>query len=400
MKLVGLGLDRDGHILFLGRALRLFSYGFLSVALVLYLGSIGLSDVEVGLLLALTLVGDMGISLLLTSRADRWGRRRTLIVGALLMLLAGIAFSLTNNFLFLVVAATIGVISPSGNEIGPFLAVEQAALAQGCSPQGRTKIFAWYNLLGSVATAFGSLAAGLVIGLQGTMGYSTVVYGYAAGGALLAVVFVFLGRGIECPEAAPAGKLFGLHKSKRIVAKLSGLFALDAFGGGFVVQSMVVYWFFIRYGASGPELGVLFFLANLLAAASALLAVRIAARIGLVRTMVFTHLPSNILLILVPLMPNMELAMLMLLARYSISQMDVPTRQAYVVSVVDPDERSAASGVTNVARTVGQSGALLITGFIIGLDQGSGLIFILAGSIKILYDILLYRQFKHVDAKA
>jgi MFS family permease len=395
-----LGLDQDGRLLFLARGIRLFSYGFLSVALVLYLGSIGLSDAQIGLLLSLTLLGDLAISLLLTQHADRWGRKRTLIVGSLLMLMAGIVFVLTSNFLFLVIAATIGVISPSGNEIGPFLAVEQAALSQGCEAKARTKVFAWYNLLGSVATAFGSLAAGLVIGIQGTGGYETVVWGYAAGGALLALVFVALSQDMECADAAPTGRLFGLHKSKRVVGKLSALFALDAFGGGFVVQSMVAYWFFIRYGASGPELGLLFFFANLLAAASALLAVRIAARIGLVKTMVYTHLPSNILLILVPLMPTMGLAMLMLLARYSISQMDVPTRQAYVVSVVEPDERSAASGVTSVARTIGQSMALLLTGLIIGLDQGSGLIFILAGSIKIVYDLLLYRQFRNVGTKS
>jgi MFS family permease len=393
--------DRNIILLFTTRTLRLFGYGFLSVILALYLAESGFNDFLMGLLYSLTLVGDAGISLLLTTTADRFGRKRTLIIGAALMMVAGVVFILTSNPLLLIIAAIIGVISPSGNEIGPFLPVEQAMLSQLVSKDQRTRVFAWYNLIGSFSTAFGSLAGGFLAKLLQSRGmspldsYRVVLLGYAIVGGILALVFTGLSRECEALQSAnpdaPRSRL-GLHKSRGVVYKLSMLFSLDAFAGGFVLQSFMAYWFHVRYGADEAALGSIFFGANLLAGISALLAVPLAKKIGLIRTMVFTHLPSNILLILVPLMPNFPLAISVLLLRFSISQMDVPTRQAYTMAVVDPDERSAAAGITGIARSVGASLSPAVAGALSSVLLGSP--FIIAGGLKIVYDLILFRSFR------
>ena len=313
---------------------------------------------------------------------------------------AGITFVLTENFLLLLIAATVGVISPSGNEVGPFLSVEQAALSQVMPANRRTGVFALYSLVGSFATATGSLAGGLAVhGLQliesPAASYRTVIAGYAVLGLLLAGLFLKLSSAVEAPPPArkPASQRLGLGKSRHVVFRLSSLFALDAFGGGFVIQSIVAYWFHVRFGVDAAVLGGIFFGANLFAGLSALLAARIAARIGLVNTMVFTHLPSNVLLILVPLMPNVTLAMLLLFLRFSISQMDVPTRQSYTMAVVSPEERSAAAGVAGVARTTGAAVSPLFAGILLGTPGLMSVPFFLAGGFKIVYDLLLYRSF-------
>jgi MFS family permease len=397
-------LNRDGWLLFLTRFTRLFAYGLVSVVLVFYLVGIGLSESQTGLLLTLTLIGDTVISLYLTTRADRVGRRRMLIIGALLMAAAGLVFAVTRNFLWLLVAGTIGVISPSGNEVGPFLSIEQAALSHVVSDRSRTEVFAWYTLSGSFATALGALVGGtLSQGLQKTLvsqvdGYRAVVVVYGVLGIVLALLFVRLSQNAEVSPSEPVaaggiGRLFGIHTSRRVVAKLSGLFAVDAFAGGFVLQSFAAYWFYLRFGVKPAALGAIFFWANTLSGISALLASRLAARIGLVRTMVLTHLPSNILLLLVPLMPNVKLAVLVLLARFSISQMDVPTRQSYTMAVVSPEERSAAAGITGVARTTGAAISPLFVGFLFARPELINVPFYIAGGLKIVYDLFLYREF-------
>lgn len=399
-------LTTDERLLFATRTVRLFAYGFLSIVFVLYLAQVGLSELQIGLLLTLTLVGDTLISLWITTSADRIGRRRMLLVSSGLMLFAGLLFAFTGNFVLLLIAATVGVISPSGGEVGPFLAIEQAALAQTVASQHRTSIFAWYNLVGSFATALGALVGGsLVQGLQtinvaSVTSYRTVIIGYAALGVVLAFLFLRLSPGTEVPHFTPgmtrAKGLFGLHRSRAVVLKLSALFALDAFGGGFVLQSMVAYWFHVRYGVEPALLGSIFFGANILAGISALSAAAVAKRIGLINTMVFTHIPSNVLLMLVPLMPNLPLAITLLLLRFSISQMDVPTRQSYTIAVVDPDERSAAAGVTSIARTTGSALSPLLTGLLISNPALLSVPFFLAGGLKIIYDLALYRMFQHV----
>jgi MFS family permease len=393
-------LTRDGWLLFVTRSTRLFAYGALSVVLVFYLTSLGLSTSQTGLLLTLTLVGDTVVSLYLTTRADRIGRRRMLIIGAMLMAAAGLAFASTRNFVFLVVAGTIGVISPSGNEVGPFLSIEQAALAHVVPSQTRTSVFARYALAGSFATAAGALSGGALShvlqqrAVPAVESYRVVVLLYALLGVVLALLFTRVSPAAEV-SVSGAGS-FGIGRSRDVVLKLSGLFALDSFGGGFVVQSFAAYWFYLRFGVNAATLGAIFFWANVLAGISALLASRLATCVGLVRTMVFTHLPSNILLILVPVMPNLTLAIVVLLARFSISQMDVPTRQSYVMAVVAPDERSAAGGITGVARTIGAALAPVFAGFLYARPALMSVPFFIAGGLKVAYDLLLYRSFVSV----
>ena len=397
------GLNGDGRLLFATRVLRMFGYGFLAVVLVLYLAALGLDPLTIGAILTLTLVGDTLLSLWLTTSADRIGRRRVLIAGSLLMVGAGSVFAITSWVPLLILAATIGVISPTGNEVGPFLAVEQAALSQATPDARRTPTFAWYNLAGYVATAVGALSAGflsqalLAMGFAAVDAYRAIVIGYAVVGLLMAIVFGRVGQAVEAPVTPVADdgirRRLGLHRSRGIVARLSALFALDAFAGGFIPQSLMAYWFHLRFGVEPAVLGAIFFGANLLAAVSSLSASRIAARIGLVNTMVFTHLPSNVLLLLVPLMPNLVLAIAVLLLRFSLSQMDVPTRQSYVMAVVEPDERSAAAGVTGIARTTGAAISPILSAPLVASGTLIALPFFLAGGLKIVYDLLLYRAF-------
>jgi MFS family permease len=397
-----LGLSRDGQLLFAARSIRMFGYGAVAVILVLYLARLGFDGAAIGLILSLTLAGDTIVSLWLTTHADRLGRRRILIAGAALMAAAGIVFAITDQFVLLLIAATVGVISPSGNEVGPFLAVEQASLSETIEGRRRTSVFAWYNLAGSIATAFGALGAGLAAGalraagVQDVIAYRIVILGYAAIGISLAVVFSRVSSAVEVaiPADTSIASRLGLRRSRNIVFGLAALFSIDAFAGGLVPQSILAYWFHVTYGVPDALLGAIFFCANLLAAASALAAAGIAARIGLINTMVFTHLPSNVLLILVPLMPNLPLAILVLLARFSISQMDVPTRQSYTIAVVEPDERSAAAGVTGIARSTGAALSANLAGPLVSTPSLAALPFFIAGGLKIVYDIALWIAFK------
>jgi MFS family permease len=399
-------LTPDGRLLFATRMVRLFAYGFLAIVLGLYLAQVGLTDAQVGLVLSLTLVGDAAISLPITIIADRMGRRRMLMIGAGLMIFAGVVFALTSDITLLTIAAIIGTISPSGNEVGPFLAIEQAALPQTTTDKQRTQVFAWYSLLGSFMTGIGSFAGGSLAQTLQSAGhtplnsYRVVIIGYALLGAVLGVMFSRLSPAVEIHLVkAPVTlqNLFGLKRSRGVVYRLSLLFMLDAFAGGLIVQSLVALWFNRRFGVDPAVIGAIYLGANFFAGLSALAAARVAARYGLINTMVFSHVPSNLLLILVPLMPTLPLAILLLLARFSISQMDVPTRQSYTVAVVDPEERSAANGVTNIARTTaaalspGVTGALFNAGgFWLSVP------FLLAGGLKLVYDYLLFRSFKAI----
>jgi MFS family permease len=339
--------------------------------------------------------------------ADRFGRKNMLLFGAVLMILAGVVFLLTDDPVWITMAAIIGIVSPSGGEIGPFLSIEQAALSQLVPDSRRTRVFGWYNLVGSFATAVGALMGGWLaqwlqaIGWSGLEAYRFIMAGYAVCGLALILFFIFLSRQAEVVSAVAAmggaaKRTMGLHRSKKVVFKLSSLFALDAFAGGFVVQSMIAWWLHVRYGVDEGMLGTLFFGANLLAGISALLATRLADRIGLVRTMVYTHIPSNILLCLVPLMPNFWLAVVMLLLRACISQMDVPARQSYTMAVVAPDERSAASGITTVARSVGAAVSPLLGGLLMANPLLFSVPFFVAGGLKIMYDVMLYKMFKDI----
>ena len=271
-------LTTDGYLLFGTRAVRMFAYGFLSVVLVLYLAQLGLNQGLIGLLLSLTLFGDAVVSLWMTTTADRVGRRRILIAGAALMLFAGLLFALTDRLELLLIAAIVGVISPSGYEVGPFLPIEQAALSQIVPDEQRTQTLAWYNLAGSFATAAGALCGGGLTQLLQQVGviplnsYRTVVVVYGVIGVLLALLFTRLSASVEAvhSDIPQTRNRFGLHRSRGVVLKLSTLFGLDAFAGGFVVQSIVAYWFHVRFGVEPAALGGIFFGANVLAGISAL----------------------------------------------------------------------------------------------------------------------------------
>jgi MFS family permease len=275
-------------------------------------------------------------------------------------------------------------------------------LSQVVPARARTEVFAWYTLAGSLATALGALAAGaLTQSLQTTRSpadsYRAIVLAYAVMGVMLALLFHRLTSASEAPAALTTWT--GIGRSRPIVLKLSALFALDSFGGGFVVQSFAAYWFYLRFGVEPQTLGVLFFAANVLAGLSALVASRLANRIGLINTMVVTHLPSNVLLILIPLMPTLTLASIVLLVRFSISQMDVPTRQSYVMAVVSPHERSAASGITGVARTTGAALSPMLAGLLFARPSLMNVPFFIAGTLKIAYDVWLFRAFSALEPR-
>jgi MFS family permease len=389
-------LSRDGWLLFATCGMRSFAYGFLSVILGLYLDAIGLSPATIGWIFTAALAGNAAMTMIISSVADRFGRKALLIVGAALMALAGWVFAVSTDPILLTVAAIFGTISPSGKDVGPFLSIEQAILPQTTSDQHRTAVFSAYNLVGSFAGAIGTLAVGLpeLFLLTATSGYRFLIWGYIGSAILLVILFALFSPSIEAKRISPTAKS-GVQKSRPVVVKLAGLFALDAFAGGFIVQSIVAYWFYLRFNTDLSALGAIFFGTNLLAALSFLAAPAIARRFGLLNTMVFTHLPSNFLILFVPLMPNLELAVAVLLFRHLLSQMDVPTRQSYTMAVVDADERAASAGILSVARNAGAALAPLFTGAILA-KPAWGLPFLLAGGLKVVYDLWIFAVFRNV----
>jgi MFS family permease len=375
-----------------------FAYGFLSVILGLYLDALGLNPMAIGWIFTAALAGGAVMTILITAVADSFGRKALLIVGALLMALAGCVFAISNNPIWLAVAAIVGTISPSGKEVGPFLAIEQAILPQTTSDRHRTAVFSAYNLVGSFAGAVGALAVSLPSAFMPTalLGYRFLIWGYVASAIVLTVLFALLSPEIEAVKTFKStSRKIGLPKSRGVVAKLAGLFALDAFAGGFIVQSIVAYWFYLRFKTDLTALGAIFFGTNFLAALSFLAAPAIARRFGLLNTMVFTHLPSNFLLLLVPLMPHVESAVAVLLIRHLLSQMDVPTRQSYTMAVVEPDERAAAAGILSVSRNAGAAVAPLFTAAIVATPS-LGLPFLLAGGLKVAYDLGIFVLLQNV----
>jgi len=391
-------LSRDGWLLFATCGVRSLAYGFLSVILGLHLDAIGLSTMAIGWIFTAALAGGAVMTIIITAIADSFGRKFLLVAGAILMALAGWVFAVSNNPILLTLAATFGTISPSGKEVGPFLSLEQAILPQTTHDQYRTTVFSAYNLIGSFAGALGALVVGLpsLFLFTAIAGYRFLIWGYVASAMLLALLFTLLSPAVEAKKKSESTTpKVGLQKSRGIVAKLAGLFALDAFAGAFIVQSIVAYWFYLRYQTDLKALGGIFFGTNMLAALSFLAAPAIARRFGLLNTMVFTHLPSNILLLLVPAMPNVEWAVAVLLLRHLLSQMDVPTRQSYTMAVVDADERAAAAGMLSVARNAGAAIAPLFTSAILAAPT-LGLPFLLAGAIKVVYDLWIFAVFRHV----
>jgi MFS family permease len=394
-------LTADGRRLFAGRALRTFSFGYLSLALALYLAARGFSAAAIGGVLTATLVEDAVFTALVSGLANRVGRRRVLMACSLLISFAGVMLAVGDRPWVLVVGAVLGTLSPSGQEAGPFSPVEQALLPATVAREARTRVFAWYNVAGYVPAALGSLAAAAwlraaaALGMEELSAFRALLWFYAASGVALALVYRRLSPAAEAAAARPGAARLGLHRSRGIVFELAGLQAVDSLAGGFIVQSLLVYWFHLRFGVGPDALGPLFFGTNLLSAVSFLVAARVAGRIGLLNTMVLSHLPSNVLLCLVPLAPTFPVAAVLLLARHLLSQMDVPTRQAYTMALVAPDERPAAAGFTTSARGLAQAVAPAISGLALQ-RAASGLPFFLAGGLKIAYDLALYFRFRGV----
>jgi MFS family permease len=392
-------LSRDGWLLFAACAVRNFAYGFLSVMLGVYLSALGLSVEAIGGIFTAALAGGALMTLVLTSIADRLGRRQILVLGAALMAAAGSVFALTDQILILTLAAILGTISPSGKEVGPFLSVEQAILPQTTTDARRTEVFAAYNLVNYLATALGALAVGVpaLLGLDALHGYQLLIYAYAAAALVLLLLFIQLSPAVEAGAVGQRASRLGLgvHESRGTVVKLAALFALDSFAGGFVVQGLLALWFYLRYGTDVGQLGAIFLGTNLLAALSFLAAPALARRFGLLNTMVFTHLPSNVLLLVVPFMPTVELAVAVLLVRYTLSQLDVPTRQSYTMAIIPPPERAAAAGVFSVTRNAAAAVAPAFAGITLAVPT-LGLPFLLAGTLKIAYDLAIFTVFRGV----
>lgn len=393
---------RDLLTIYAIQALRALLYGFASVLVGASLAHAGYSDTKVGLVFTAMLAGFAVTSVAVGTRGDRIGRRR--LYGALFLVMgaAGTVFALTRWLPALIIAALTGTISVEANESGPITSLEQAMIPQvaGAARQ-RTWAFAQYNAVAYLAGSLGALAAGgpdfFRRFFPAVPASQRFMLAFPVVGVACVLLALRLSPQVEAGDVLTAERRFPLLRSKRKVAGLSGLFAVDSFGGGFVVNSFLVFWFQRKFGASTELMGLVFFFVGLLQSGSSIAAGALANRIGLLNTMVFTHLPSNVLLILVPFMPNLGLAIAMLLTRFAISQMDVPARLAYVVSVVDPDERTAAAAYTNTARYLVRPAGPALGGYLMQTVSLSAP-FVAAGALKIVYDFALLATFRRVRA--
>ncbi|MEJ7724559.1 MAG: MFS transporter [Ilumatobacteraceae bacterium] len=392
------GASGDASLLLETRGIRAFGDGFVSVLLAAYLASVGLSDVRIGIVVTLTLLGSAGLALAVGLRAHAYPRRRLLQLVSLLMVATGLGFAAFSSFWALALVGLIGTLNPSGGDVSVFLPTEQALLPATAPDEQRTALFARYSLIGALVAAVGALCAGVPLWVGERFGASTTSSlrwafgGYALLGVIVLVRYRRLSPAVERVGAPPPS---ALGDSRRMVYRLAALFSLDAFGGGFVITALLVLWLQRRYGLSIGVTGAVFFWAGVLSAFSALVAVRIARRIGLVRTMVFTHLPANGLLILAAFMPTAPSAVACLLARATLSQMDVPARTSYVMAVVSPAERPAAATITNVPRSLASALPPIAAGWMLG-HSTFGWPLIIGGSMKITYDLLLLHQFSEV----
>ena len=386
----------DVRLIFSVQAIRAFLYGFSSIIIGSSLAASGLDATTVGLIFTAMLLGMAIASLAVGRWGERFGRRRTYVGLLIAMGVAGAVFALTSSLPILVLAALTGTLSTDPNESGPITTVEQSMLAS-TPPRERSRLYGRYNAVAYVAGAVGALAAGgpsavrdVLPALPPDQRWLLVM---PLGAALCAYVAVQLSRSVEIPpDVEPSER--GLNRSRTAVRRLAGLFALDAFAGGFIVGSFIVFWFGRQFGADAETMGVVFFGVGLLQAASSVLAGWLGERIGLLNTMVFSHLPSNLLLALIPLAPSLGWAIALLLGRSVLSQMDVPARQAYVAALVDPAERTAAAGYTNAARHIVRPlGPALAT---LSMGMAAGVPFLVAGALKIVYDLAIYFSFRRV----
>ena len=391
---------RDLLTIYAVQALRALLYGFASVLVGASLAHAGYSDAKVGLVFTAMLAGFAVTSVAVGTRGDRVGRRRLYGGLFLVMAAAGTVFALTKWLPALIIAALTGTISVEANESGPITSLEQAMIPQVAgAARERNWAFARYNAVAYLAGSLGALAAGgpdfFRRFFPAVPASQRFMLAFPVIGVACTVLAMRLSRAVEAGEVLTAERRYPLIRSKKKVAGLAGLFAVDSFGGGFVVNSFLVFWFQRKFGASTEVMGLVFFFVGLLQSGSSIAAGALANRIGLLNTMVFTHLPSNVLLILVPFMPTLGLAIAMLLARFAISQMDVPARQAYVVAVVEPDERTAAAAYTNTARYLVRPAGPALGGYLMQTVSLSAP-FVAAGALKIVYDFALLATFRRV----
>lgn len=390
-------MSSDDRKILMAQALRALGYGFSSLLLAASLEAQGWSSARVGALLTAIVAGTALLSLLVGTFAERIGRRRFYAALFAALALSGIAFALTDHFFLLLVVALSGAMSTEVVESGPFTSLELAMLSGARGSQARTHVFGVYNAVATVAGSVGALAAGgpallrhLWSDLPTDQRFFLILVPIGLAGMLAATR---LSARVELPDTS-ARPHVPLRRSRPMVARLAGLFAVDAFAGGFVVQSFLAYWFLVRFHVSLETLSLVFFAVGLLQAASFLVATRLANRFGLLKIMVFAHLPSNLLLAVIPLAPTLPAAIALLLCRYALSQMDVPTRQAYVMAVVDPEERVAATAYTNSARYAARPLGPVLAGA--AQQLALGLPFFLGGGIKTAYDLTLWLWFRRV----
>ena len=409
-------LERDGRLLLAAKMVRMFAYGFLSVILAIYLKLIGFDDFLIGLILTTTLLNSVIFTLVASFYADKIGRRKFLLLYAALMSVSGFIFTISENYFALIIAAFIGTINITGAESGAFLTIEQAILPQTLkNVRKRNTVFAIYNMAGTLAMAAGVLLSGLPSVLQQQLQYFDIVLNqigsikllfalYSMLGIVLLGIYLLLSQKIEVrdnlekqkDESTQLTKMSSLTpKSRSIVIRLSGLFAIDSFAGGFMIQSIVSFWFFTRFGADLTTLSYIFSVSGVLTAFSFMAAAKIADRIGLINTMVFTHIPANILIIAVAFAPTLPIAVALYLLRMALSQMDVPTRQSYIVAVVREDERTISAGITNISRNVTQAISPSLIGVLIN-SLSLAAPFVIGGALKVVYDVALYLNFRNV----
>ena len=409
-------LERDGRLLLAAKMVRMFAYGFLSVILAIYLKLIGFDDFLIGLILTTTLLNSVIFTLVASFYADKVGRRKFLLLYAALMSVSGFIFTISENYFALIIAAFIGTINITGAESGAFLTIEQAILPQTLkNVRKRNTVFAIYNMTGTLAMAAGVLLAGLPAVLQQHLQYFDIVLNqigsikllfalYSVLGIVLLGIYLLLSQKIEIRNNQEKQKVESIQltkissltpKSRSIIMRLSGLFAVDSFAGGFMIQSIVSFWFFARFGADLITLSYIFSASAVLTAFSFMAAAKIADRIGLINTMVFTHIPANILIIAVAFAPTLPIAVALYLLRMALSQMDVPTRQSYIVAVVREDERTTSAGITNISRNVTQAISPSLIGVLIN-SLSLAAPFVIGGALKVVYDVALYLNFRNI----
>jgi MFS family permease len=432
-------LSDDGRLILAARIIRTFGYGFLSVILSIYLALLGFNGVQVGLILSTSLINGILFNVIASYYADKLGRKNLLIIYSLLMFSSGIIFFVTNNYIALIVAAFVGTINVTGSETSAFLSIEQAILPRTSRDiKKRNTLFAIYNSAGTLAMSAGILLSGLPTVIQQYINELSLAESmkilfliYSLLGLACVLIYLRLSKDIEVTateKSSPFNSTGQGHekfnkgkksnggqnlpqnneqrkllfssilspRSKGIVTKLSALFAIDSFAGGFVIQSIVSLWFYARFGADLSTISYILSISGVVTAISFMAAARIADKIGLINTMVFTHLPANILIIVVAFAPTLPIAAILYLIRMALSQMDVPTRQSYIVSVVKDEERTAATGITNISRNKSQTLSPSLAGYIIQSLSLFFAPFLIGGILKVIYDIALYFSFRNI----